>query len=95
MARRGGTVTVVGAGGFTDMVALPAMNLMVDAKRLQGTVYGGTDPARDIPRMIELASTGALDLRQLVTRQIRLDEINDAFRAMLAGEVARSLIVFD
>ena len=94
MARRGGTVTVVGAGGFADMVSFPAMNLMVDAKRLQGTVYGGTDPARDIPRMIELASSGALRLEHLVTRRIGLDDVNDAFRAMVAGEVARSLIVF-
>jgi S-(hydroxymethyl)glutathione dehydrogenase / alcohol dehydrogenase len=95
MARRGGTVTVVGAGGFTDMVSFAAMNLMVDAKRLQGTVYGDTDPARDIPRMIELASSGALQLEHLVTRRIGLDDVNDAFRAMTAGEVARSLIVFD
>lgn len=94
MARRGGTVTVVGAGGFGDLVAIPAMNLMVDAKRLQGSVYGGTDPARDIPRMIALAAAGALDLERLITTRIALDEVNDAFRAMLAGEVARSLIVF-
>lgn len=94
MARRGGTVTVVGAGGFDDLVSIPAMNLMVDAKRLQGCVYGGTDPARDIPRVIALAEAGALDLERLVTRRIALDDVNDAFRAMLAGEVARSLIVF-
>ncbi|MCU1456208.1 MAG: alcohol dehydrogenase [Actinomycetia bacterium] len=94
MARRGGTVTVVGAGGFADMVSIPAMNLMVDAKRLQGSVYGGTDPARDIPRMIALAAAGALDLERLVTTRIALDDVNDAFRVMLTGEVARSLIVF-
>lgn len=91
--RRGGTVTVVGAGGFDDMVSLPAMNLMVDGKRLQGCVYGGTDPARDVPRMVELALGGDLDLGTLVTRRITLDEVDDAFAAMVAGEVARSVIV--
>lgn len=94
MARRGGTVTVVGAGRFDDPVRIPAMNLMVDAKRLQGSVYGGTDPARDIPRVIALAAAGGLDLERLVTKRIALDDVNDAFGVMLAGEVARSLIVF-
>lgn len=95
IARRGGTVTVVGAGGFDDLVSISAMNLMVDAKRLQGSVYGSTDPARDIPRMIALAQAGALDLERLVTARIGLDGVNDAFAAMVGGEVARSVIVFD
>lgn len=95
MARRGGTVTVVGAGRFDDPVAFPALGLMADGKRLQGTVYGGTDPARDLPRLLAAAATGAIDLARLVTARIGLDDVEDAFRAMLAGEGARSLIVFD
>ncbi len=94
MARRGGTVTVVGAGAADDRVSIPAMNLMAEAKRVEGCVYGRTDPARDIPRVVALARAGALDLERLVTRRIALDDINDAIQAMLAGEVARSLIVF-
>lgn len=93
MARRGGTVTVVGAGRFDDAVSFPALGLMADAKRVQGTVYGGTDPARDIPRLVALASAGALDLERLVTTRIGLDDVDGAFRAMVAGEVARSLVV--
>ena len=91
--RRGGTVTVVGAGGFDDPVSFPAMNLMVDAKTIRGCVYGGTDPARDVPAMVELAINGDLDLDLLVTRRIPLDDVNGAFAAMAAGEVARSVIV--
>jgi S-(hydroxymethyl)glutathione dehydrogenase/alcohol dehydrogenase len=68
---------------------------MVDAKRLQGCVYGSADPARDFPRIVELARSGALDLTQLVSRRIPLSEVNGAFEAMTAGEVARSVIVFD
>ena len=94
-ARRGGTVTVVGAGRFDDPVSFTAMGLMADAKRLQGCVYGGTDPARDIPKLIEFAENGQLDLDRLVTDRISLDDVNDAFLAMEAGEVARSLIAFD
>jgi Zn-dependent alcohol dehydrogenase len=95
MARRGGTVTVVGAGRFDDPVTIGAMSLMADAKRVQGCVYGSADPQRDIPRLLDLAEAGGLDLARLVTRRITLDEVNDAFRAMVAGEVARTVITFD
>src|SRR5581483_2088616 len=85
MARRGGAVTIVGAGRFDDTVTFPVLGLMVDAKRIQGSVYGAADPARDFPRMVALQRAGQLDLEKLVTRRIALDEVNDAFRAMTAG----------
>jgi len=94
MTRRAGTCTIVGAGSFTDMVEFGAMQLMVDAKTVRGCVYGATDPARDFPEIVRLQQHGRLDLDALVTRRIALDELNDAFRAMQAGEVARSVIVY-
>ena len=94
MTRSAGTCTIVGAGSFTDMARFGAMQLMVGAKTLRGCVYGSTDPIRDFPEMITLQRQGRLDLEALVTRRIALDEVNDAFRAMQAGEVARSVIVF-
>ena len=94
MTRRAGTVTVVGAGRFDDMVSFGAMSLMVDAKTIRGCVYGCTDPPRDFPEMIRLQRAGRLDLDSLVTRRIKLDQIEDAFRAMESGEVARSVIVY-
>ena len=94
MTRRAGTCTIVGAGSFTDMVKFGAMQLMVGAKTLRGCVYGSTDPARDFPEIVRLQQVGRLDLDALVTRRIALEELNDAFRAMQAGEVARSIIVY-
>jgi len=94
MTRRAGTCTIVGAGSFTDMVKFGAMQLMVGAKTLRGCVYGSTDPARDFPEIIRLQQHGRLDLDALITRRIALEELNDAFRAMQAGEVARSIIVY-
>ena len=62
MTRRAGTVTIVGAGSFTDMVEFGAMQLMVDAKTVRGCVYGSTDPAMNFPEMIRLHLAGRLDL---------------------------------
>ena len=38
---------------------------------------------------------GRLNLDDLVSRRIGLDDINEGFEAMKRGEVARSVIVFD
>jgi S-(hydroxymethyl)glutathione dehydrogenase/alcohol dehydrogenase len=94
MTRRAGTCIIVGAGSFEDMVQFGAMQLMVDAKTVRGCVYGATDPARDFPEIVRLQQAGRLDLEQLVTRRIGLDDVNAAFTAMQAGEVARSVIVY-
>jgi S-(hydroxymethyl)glutathione dehydrogenase/alcohol dehydrogenase len=94
MTRRAGVCTIVGAGSFEDPVQFGAMQLMVDAKTLRGCVYGATDPPRDFPEMIRLHGEGRLDLEVLVSRRIKLEDVNDAFRAMDDGEVARSVIVY-
>ena len=38
---------------------------------------------------------GRLDLDRMVTRTLGLDHLDEAFRAMLAGEVIRSVVRFD
>jgi S-(hydroxymethyl)glutathione dehydrogenase/alcohol dehydrogenase len=94
-ARRGGTAVLVGAGSTADEVTFSAFELFVGAKTLIGCVYGSTDPDRDFPLFVDLVSRGAVDAEGMVSRRIGLDDINDAFRAMEAGEVVRSVIVFD
>jgi S-(hydroxymethyl)glutathione dehydrogenase/alcohol dehydrogenase len=93
--RRGGIVTVVGAGTFDDDVSISALSLMADAKQIRGSVFGSTDPDRDLPPLVDLALRGALDVNALVTRRIGLADVESAFTAMQAAEVARSVVVFD
>ena len=47
---------------------------------------------RYFQRFADLIETGRLDDEALVSRTIKLDEVNEAFRAMEAGEVIRSVI---
>lgn len=92
--RRGGTVTLVGAAGIEETVTFPALSLMADGKVIRGSVYGASDPARDIPVLAELAGRGQLDLEALVTRRIGLDDVEAAFTDMAAGRGARSVVCF-
>ena len=92
-ARRGGTVTIVGAARMDSVVTFSAFQLFYDEKKLLGCIYGSSQVRRDFPRFIALTETGRLDLGAMVSRRIGLDEVNDAFRAMQAGEVIRSVII--
>jgi S-(hydroxymethyl)glutathione dehydrogenase/alcohol dehydrogenase len=93
--RRGGTVTVVGAAGIEETVTFPALSLMADGKTIRGSVYGASDPARDVPVLAQLARRGLLDLEGLVSRRIGIGDVEDAFADMAAGQGARSVVCFD
>jgi S-(hydroxymethyl)mycothiol dehydrogenase len=57
---------------------------------------GDPIPSEDFPQMARWALEGSLDLDGMVTREIGLTEsdLDEAVRAMLAGEVIRSVVVF-
>jgi S-(hydroxymethyl)glutathione dehydrogenase/alcohol dehydrogenase len=92
--RRGGTVVVVGVTALDQTVPIPAAMLVMEEKRVIGSLYGSANPQRDMPMLIDLYTRGRLNLDELVTRRITLDEVNAAFDAMEAGDVARSVIVY-
>jgi S-(hydroxymethyl)glutathione dehydrogenase/alcohol dehydrogenase len=93
--RRGGETTVLGIGGRDDAVSFTALELFHFARTVRGCVFGSTDPARDVPILLDHVAAGRLDLGGLVTDRIGLDDIEDAFARMGAGQGARSLVVFD
>ena len=91
-ARRGGTVVVVGMPRIESQVTLPGFPLFYEEKKILGCLYGSAQVRRDFARLIGLVETGRLDIGAMVSRRIKVDEVNDAFRAMEAGEVIRSVI---
>jgi S-(hydroxymethyl)glutathione dehydrogenase / alcohol dehydrogenase len=93
--RRGGTTVVVGVGRAEDMVSFSAFELFYNEKTLRGTYYGSANIRRDFPRLLDLWRAGRLDLEGMITRRLSIDDINDAFSAMQAGEVIRQVITFD
>lgn len=91
--RRGGTIALVGMPSVDATITMSAFQLASDDKRLCGSLYGGTQARRDIPLIVELAETGRLDLASMVTRRVALHEVNDAIRALDAGEQIRTVVV--
>jgi S-(hydroxymethyl)glutathione dehydrogenase/alcohol dehydrogenase len=93
MARVEGTVTLVGMPAVGETVTLPAMSAVFSGKRLVGSAVGGSQVLRDVPRFLRLAEAGRLDLGSLVSRHIKLDEINDGVDGLHRAEGTRTVIV--
>ncbi len=91
--RRGGVTTIVGIGGKEQQVTFTALELFHFARTVQGCVYGSTDPLTDIPRILDFAAQGRLDLGALITGTVGLDGIDGAFAEMSAGRGVRTVVV--
>jgi S-(hydroxymethyl)glutathione dehydrogenase/alcohol dehydrogenase len=90
--RRGGTAVIVGVGRLDQKVEFSAFEFFYADKSLKGSMYGSANVRVDFPKLLRLWKAGKLDLEGMISRRIQLDEVNDAFRAMQAGEVIRSVI---
>jgi NDMA-dependent alcohol dehydrogenase len=90
--RRGGIVVAVGLPPEGATAELPASELAREEKVITGSFYGSCSPQVDMPMVLDLYMDGHLPLDRLVSRTYPLEEINEAFAAMNAGDVARAVI---
>ncbi|MDP9439228.1 MAG: hypothetical protein M3P49_10860, partial [Actinomycetota bacterium] len=89
---RGGQAVLIGMAPPDAKVAFDALNVTFQEIAIRGCWYGSVRPPVDFPLLVDLYRDGKLRLDPMI-RTCTLDEVNDAFRAMEAGEVARSVIV--
>ncbi|MFI4933218.1 MAG: hypothetical protein ACHP7N_01240 [Caulobacterales bacterium] len=47
------------------------------------------------PGFVDFYLSGKLKLDEMISRRIRLEDVNEAFAEMKTGRIARSVIVFD
>jgi len=92
--RSGATAVVVGLAPAGVDVALPAIEFLSE-KSIMGSYYGSSDPAQTLPGLVELVRTGRLELGDVVSHLIGLDEIEDAFARLRRGEGDRSVVIVD
>ena len=86
-----------GAGrhpGVFGARAVIAVAMVYGEKKLTGTYYGSIRPAIDFAMLADLDMDKRIDLDSLISRTYKFDEINEGFRLMTTGAVARGVIVF-
>jgi S-(hydroxymethyl)glutathione dehydrogenase/alcohol dehydrogenase len=89
-----GTATIVGVLPPDAMIEFPWMAIRPECK-VQTSRMGSNRFRYDIPLYLDFYRQGRLDLDAMVTKRGKLGDINEAFRAMKAGEVARTVLTFD
>lgn len=94
-AAPGGRAVLVGIPSFATRVPVNPSRMVYGEKTLSGTYYGSVVPDIDFPILADLDMDKRIDLDNLISRTYRFDEINEGFRLMLAGEVARGVILFE
>ncbi|PZP48072.1 MAG: alcohol dehydrogenase [Pseudopedobacter saltans] len=93
--KRGGT-TVTGALPHPDArLNLNPLTLVGQEKTLKGCYLGSSVPMRDIPAFLNLYKTDRLPVDKLISHRLQLEEINEGFERLAAGDAIRQVIIFD
>jgi S-(hydroxymethyl)glutathione dehydrogenase/alcohol dehydrogenase len=71
----------------------PSALLTRQEKTIKGSYYGTVHAPRDFPMLLDLHVAGKLNLTDMITRRYPLEQVNEAYRAMVAGELARGVIL--
>ena len=92
--RKAGTVVVTALGNIADTTPIPISlaDVTLFQKRIQGAMFGMSNPNWDILRQLELYRSGVLKLDELVTKTYTLDEIQQGYQDMHDGKNIRGVI---
>ena len=90
--RARGAAVLIGIFAAGATIALPAVTIPRMERRILGSVYGSSRPARDIPALLALYRRGRLPLDRLVSRRLPLDAVEEAFSLMRSGDALRVVL---
>jgi S-(hydroxymethyl)glutathione dehydrogenase/alcohol dehydrogenase len=94
----GGTTYLVGGmrpGAVLDVHPPPADSALLSKQQgVRGVWLGSSNFYADIPMYVDLYMQGKLNLDDLISQRIQLDDINEAYEELERGGIARSVITF-
>ena len=94
MLARGGTANIIGMIPLGTKIELHGFDFLGE-RRIQGSLMGSNRFPVDMPRLVDFYMAGKLKLDDMISRRIKLADVNEAFAEMKTGSIARSVITFD
>ena len=88
-----GVCTVIGVAGAGEEISTRPFQL-VTGRVWQGSAFGGARGRTDVPKIVDWYMEGKINIDDLVTHTMPLEQINDAFDLMHKGESIRSVVTF-
>src|ERR1700757_4918212 len=93
-AHRGwGVSVIIGVAGAGQEISTRPFQL-VTGRVWKGTAFGGARGRTDVPKIVDWYMEGKINIDDLITHKLSLDEINKGFDLMHAGESIRSVVVY-
>jgi S-(hydroxymethyl)glutathione dehydrogenase/alcohol dehydrogenase len=88
-----GVSTIIGVAGAGQEIKTRPFQL-VTGRVWQGTAFGGAKGRRDVPKIVDWYMEKKINIDDLITHQLKLEDINQGFELMRAGKSIRSVVVF-
>lgn len=92
VGKRGRVVVTALARAEEETASLSLLDLTLYEKQLRGALFGSSAAQFDIPRLLEMHNLGQLKLRELITKEYTLDQVNEGYEDMRSGRNIRGLI---
>jgi S-(hydroxymethyl)glutathione dehydrogenase/alcohol dehydrogenase len=67
---------------------------LVTGRVWKGSAFGGARGRTDVPKIVDWYMEGKINIDDLITHQLKLEDINKGFDLMKAGESIRSVVVY-
>ena len=88
-----GVSVIIGVAGAGEVIQTRPFNL-VCGRVWKGTAFGGARGRTDVPKIVDWYMDGKINIDDLITHKLPLDDINKSFDLMKAGESIRTVIEF-
>ena len=88
-----GTSVIVGVAGAGQEISTRPFQL-VTGRNWRGTAFGGARGRTDVPKIVDWYMEGKINIDDLITHVMPLNDINKAFDLMHSGESIRSVVTF-
>lgn len=92
MLGTGGGLYLIGIMGENPGIDLDALALLTNRSRVEGVYMGSSNLKRDIPFYAEMSLRGRFNLKDLVSKEIALGEIDQGYESLKDGSIARVVI---
>jgi S-(hydroxymethyl)glutathione dehydrogenase / alcohol dehydrogenase len=92
MVRPGGTAYLIGLHRPGQTFPVPGLDIIARQVDIKGVFMGSSNIKLDIPMFADLYLQGRLNLDDLISREVNISEINEAYEDLKHGAIARSVI---